>query len=217
MLSKKADKQLREKMLISYNNPNARIVEQYRKIMNNIQFLTLDHNNKCILVTSPSEISGNTTTLVNLGLVMAQQDKKVLLIDTNLRKPSLHQIFEIENKLGLTTALLNTSKIEESISTTIQNIDIMPSGPLPPNPSEVLTSQRMQYIVKELHHYYDYLLFDSPPINHFSDTQVLANSCDSSIFFIKSGESKHEESIIATNSLLDSKANLIGAVLSQQK
>ena len=208
----------RKKMLIAHSNVKSRISEQYRIIRTNIQFSSIDHVIRTLVVTSPTPGVGKTTTIANLGVVMAQQDKKVLLIDADLRKPTLHYLFMKDNQIGLTSALTNNLKREEVIKpTSIKDLEILTSGPIPPNPSELLSSKKMEKLIDDLKNYYDILLFDCSPILHISDAQILANLCDGSIMVIKSGETKKEDAVIATNSLSNCKAKLIGAVLNHKK
>lgn len=205
-------------MLIAHYNPKSKIAEQYRIIRTNIQFASVEREIRSLVVTSATSGTGNTTTMANLGVVIAQQSKKVLLIDTNFRKPSLHNLFKNENKVGLTNVLMNTYSIHEAIiKTPIKNLDLLTCGSIPSNPSELLSLKKMEQVIYELQKLYDFLLFDSPSILDYSDTQILANLCDGSLLVLKSGESKKEEAALATSSLLHCKAKLVGAVLNQKK
>lgn len=208
----------RQQLLIAHYNGNSNISEQYRVIRTNIQFSSIDNEIRTIVVTSPTLGGGKTTTLANLGVVMAHQGKKVLLIDADLRRPSLHYLFMKSNRIGLTSTLVSGYTREEAImATNINNLELLTSGPVPPNPSELLSSNKMEQLIDELKGVYDVLLIDSPPILNISDSQILANLCDGSILVLKSGETKKEVAALATNSLLNCKAKLIGAVLNQKK
>ena len=217
-IKKDSEKQLKKKLLITHYNPTSPISEQYRIIRTNIQFASIDKPMKNIVVTSAAPETGTTTTIANLGVVIAQQDKKVLLVDADLRSPSLHMLFRHNNKVGLTNVLTDMFSTEEAITRTpIKNLDLLTCGPLPPNPSELLSSKRMEQVIHQLGTYYDFLLFDSPPIINYSDTQILANICDGSLLVLKSGKTKKDEAAIATSNLVNCQAKLIGAVLNQMK
>ncbi|WP_341805420.1 CpsD/CapB family tyrosine-protein kinase [Priestia megaterium] len=200
--------------LIAYNNPASPITEQYRLVRTNIEFSSVDKEIKSIVVTSPAPADGKSTTASNLAIVLAQQGKKVLLIDADLRKPSIHYIFRTENTKGLTSVLTNRFGIETAITKTgISNLSILTSGPIPPNPAELLNSESMRSIMQDLKNKFDYLIFDTPPTLSVTDSQVLSNKCDGIVIVISSGKTTIEEAKNTKKLLSNTGAHLLGVVL----
>jgi protein-tyrosine kinase len=189
--------------------------EAYRTLRTNIQFMTLDNLTKSILIAGAHPGCGKTTTVTNLALSLAQAGSSVLIVDTDLRRPKLHKIFNCKNFFGLTTML-----IEEDLNmnaarhkTTVPNLDVIPSGPVPPNPAELLASRKMLKALKEFKNRYDYVILDSSPMIHMADASILAQLSDATILVVAYAETTREESIKVQQQLKMAKANLIGVVL----
>lgn len=201
--------------LITFQNPNSYISEQFRLVRNNIHFSSIDKEINSIVVTSPEPSDGKSTTAANLAIIMAQEEKKVILVDADLRKPSIHFVFNISNINGLTSVLKKEISIEQAIfKTSIHNLDILTSGPTPPNPSELLNSHSMELIIETLCARYDYIVFDTPPVLAVSDSQILAHKCDGVIMVVASRKTKKEQAL-KTKELLDkAKSNILGIVVS---
>ena len=215
--SKKA-KLSKDVNLISYNNSVSMISEQYRTIRTNIQFLSIEKPYRTLIITSPGFGEGKTTTTANLGVVMAQQGKKILIIDADFRNPMLHSIFNIENAVGLTNVLIDQSSLQETIRKTgIDNLDILPSGPIPPIPAELLSSDAMKELMEQALEEYHVILFDSPPVNTLSDAQILSNLVDGVVIVVNSGKTKKETGIKALEALKSANAKLLGVVLNNKK
>ena len=215
--SKKA-KLSKDVNLISYNNSASMISEQYRTIRTNIQFLSIEKPYRTLIITSPGFGEGKTTTTANLGVVMAQQGKKILIVDADLRNPMLHSIFNIENTVGLTNVLIDQSSLQETIRKTgIDNLDILPSGPIPPIPAELLSSDAMKELMEQALEEYHVILFDSPPVNTLSDAQILSNLVDGVVIVVNSGKTKKETGIKALEALKSANAKLLGVVLNNKK
>ncbi|MFB9756861.1 CpsD/CapB family tyrosine-protein kinase [Paenibacillus hodogayensis] len=194
------------------------VAESYRALRTNIQFSSVNRPIQTILVTSAQSSEGKTTTVTNLAIVYAQENKKVLLIDADMRKPTLHQIFVRPNIQGLSNLLANQIAIQEAVNDThISNLSIMTSGPIPPNPSELLASIRMQTLIKELRGIYDVILFDSPPALQVTDTQLLAAQCDGVLLVVKSGKVKRDHVKKTISSLEYVKARILGVVLNNKR
>lgn len=207
-----------QRKLITEIYPKSPISEQYRTIRTNIQFSTVDHELRSILVTSSVPGDGKSTTVANLAVVFAQQGKKVLLIDGDLRKPTVHYTFQIPNTIGLTNVLTKQVPLSEAIrETTINNLYVLTSGPIPPNPAEMLGSSSMKELMSEVHALFDLVLFDSPPILSVTDAQVLANLCDGSILVVKSQQTDKEAAMKAKDLLNAANAQLLGVVLNDIK
>jgi capsular exopolysaccharide synthesis family protein len=200
--------------LITHVNPKSPISESYRTLRTNIQFSAIDEDLKVLMVTSAGPGEGKSTTIANLAVAYAQSDKKVLLIDADLRKPTIHHTFIVTNRWGLTNLLTNQAVIEEVIrSSSIPNLDILTSGPIPPNPSEILSSKRMNTLLEELKKRYDIILVDSPPAIAVTDAQILATRCDGVILVVDSGKVKREIAMKAKANLEHVQARLLGVVL----
>ena len=159
--SKRAKK--KTNYLVTRSEPKSPISEQYRTIRTNIQFSSFQKEMKSIMVTSPDSSEGKSTTAANLAIVFAQQGKKVLLVDADLRKPTIHYMFNVPNTVGLTNMLVNQVDLAQVIfSTEDRYLHILPSGPIPPNPSELLASDAMQSAIEEMQKKYDVVLLDTP-------------------------------------------------------
>ncbi|HEY0827513.1 MAG TPA: CpsD/CapB family tyrosine-protein kinase [Bacilli bacterium] len=203
-----------EQMLITDVHPRSPISEAYRTLRTNIRFSSVDQQLKILLVTSTQAGEGKTTTVTNLAAAYAQENKKVLIIDADLRKPSIHHVFNLSNRNGLTSILTDQFVINEVVAKThINHLSVITSGPIPPNPSEMLTSKRMLSLLAELKEVYDVILIDSPPTLAVTDSQILAAMCDGVILVINYGKVKREFVKKAKDSLEHVKARILGAVI----
>jgi protein-tyrosine kinase len=198
--------------------PLSNISEQYRAIRTNIEFSSADTLLKVIMVTSANMSEGKSTTVSNLAVSFAQQGKKVLLIDADMRKPTVHYIFNQKNSNGLSSILTRHSTLGESIlSTHVQGLDIITSGIIPPNPSELLGSNTMKELLEALRTAYDIILIDTPPILPVTDAKVLSAVADGIILVLKSGSTEVED-VKKVKILLESvSTKVIGTVLNQKK
>ena len=153
--NKRETKKYDDLKIVDPSNVQSILSEQYRTIRTNIKYSMIDANLKSFLVTSANPNAGKTFNAANLATTFAYDDKKVLLVDTDLRKPTLHRTFNASNLRGLTTLLAERDmEIEEAIfETTVNNLSILPSGPIPPNPSELLDTKRMDAIIEDLEEY----------------------------------------------------------------
>jgi tyrosine-protein kinase Etk/Wzc len=200
--------------LITHFAPKSPISEAYRTFRTNIQYTKLDQELKTLLVTSPGPGEGKSTSVANLAITMAQMGSKVLLIDSDLRRPVLHSIFSIDRRVGLSNVLVGRATIDEAAQTTeIENLFVMPCGTLPPNPSELLGSSAMRATLEELKQKFDVVLFDSPPIIAVTDAAVLSSQLDGVILVIKSGQTNREAAFRAYTLLKNVKTRILGALL----
>jgi protein-tyrosine kinase len=203
--------------LITHYSPRAAISEQYRTIRTNIQFSSVDESIRTILVTSSGPEEGKSTTVANLAVVFAQQGKKVLLIDADLRKPTVHYTFQLDNTTGLTNVLTKQTQLQKAAVTTIvDNLWVLSSGPIPPNPAELLGSKAMEDMLEAALEQYDIVIFDTPPVLAVTDAQILANRCDGTILVIGSGKTQIEPAMKSKELLLSSKGKLLGVVLNRK-
>ncbi|WP_098445310.1 CpsD/CapB family tyrosine-protein kinase [Bacillus sp. es.036] len=208
----------KERSLLTHQNPKSPIAEQYRTIRTNIQFASVEEDMRTIMVTSSGPMEGKSTTIANLGVVLAQQGKKVLIADTDLRKPTVHYTFRVMNTRGLTNVLTRQAELTEvTTATEVPNLDVLTSGPVPPNPSELLGSKAMDALIEEALTYYDIILFDCPPILAVADAQILANKVQGTVLVISSGTTEREAVVKAKERLDSAKGKLLGVVLNRKK
>lgn len=205
----------RQESLVTISNPRSPISEAYRSLRTNLEFSSLDRPLKTMVVTSAGPEEGKSTTLANLAVTLAQAEKKVILVDCDLRRPSQHEIFEVGNSLGLTTMVVDEEAFKNPPlqETPVPNLKLLPSGPLPPNPSELLGSRRMEEIIATLREKADLVLFDAPPIIAVTDAAVLASKVDGVLLVIKAGTTKRDHAQRAKALLEKVNARLVGAVL----
>lgn len=219
-LKKKAKKPTTEtrRKLVTAIDPKSPISEQYRTVRTSIQFSSVDDDIQTIMVTSAGPAEGKSTTAANLAVTFAQQEKKVLIVDADLRKPTMHYTFNQTNTFGLTTVLAGQIPFNEAINPTdVFNLSVLTSGPIPPNPAELMGSKSMARFLKEAKETYDIIIFDTPPILAVTDAQVLANSCDGTVLVVYSGKTELEEAAKAKELLSTTKGKLLGAVLNHKK
>ncbi|RUS45282.1 CpsD/CapB family tyrosine-protein kinase [Cohnella sp. AR92] len=204
--------------LVALANPASPLAEAYRTLRTNIQFSGIDERVQFLMVASAQSGDGKSTTISNLAITYAQEGKKTLLIDGDLRKPSLHHMFGISNRLGLTNVLVNEHPWNSALrASDIPNLFIMTAGALPPNPSEILASQRMRNLMEELSEEFDMILFDTPPILAVTDGLIISSLCDGVVMVIKSGRTKHALARKLKQSLEHAKARIFGVVLNNVK
>lgn len=206
-----------KRKLITKNEPKSPISEQYRTIRTNILFSSVDEELRTIMVTSSNPSEGKSTTVSNLAIVFANQGKKVLMVDADMRKPTVHYTFGLPNAMGLTNILTRQGSIKDALcSTDIDNLTIIPSGPVPPNPAELLGSFSMKEFLAEAKQQFDYIFFDTPPVLAVTDAQILANQCDGTVLVLNSGNTDIEGAQKTKELLASSQAKLIGAVLNNR-
>ena len=171
---------------------------------------------KVINVTSSMQGEGKSTVITNLAVSFANLEKKVLLLEGDLRNPSVHRMFNISNINGLTDILLNNKNFAECVHCTeVKNLHILTCGAVPPNPSEILSSKKMKDFINELREYYDYIFIDTPPIGVVTDAGIISTYSDGCVFVVGSKQCDIEMAKIAKKRLEDVGANIIGAVLNK--
>ena len=216
--AKKGGLALNRRKLIAKYDPKSPISEQYRNIRTNILYSSIDEEVRSILVTSSGPGEGTSTTAANLAIVFAQQGKTVLLVDADLRKPTVHYTFNLNNTAGLTSILTNQMELMEAIHQYDEkNLYILPSGPVPPNPSELLGSRAMNHFLDKALEEFDIVLFDTPPVLAVTDAQVLANLCHGSILVVSSGKTDKEAVAKTKEQLSSSAGKILGVVLNNKK
>lgn len=207
-------RQSKMRHLIAKMNPRSPISEQYRTVRTNLQFASVDEELRSMIVTSTAPGEGKSMTAANLATVYAQQDKNVLFIDADLRKPTVHYTFRIDNLVGISNILVGESTLSQTVQETdVDNLDVISSGPIPPNPAELLGSKRMEKLLDEVKQSYDIVIFDTPPLLAVTDAQILANEVDGAVLVIRSGQTEYEDVEKAKESLQRSNTKLLGTVL----
>lgn len=200
---------------ISSEKPKSTITEAYRSLRTSITFTAVEHRRKTILLTSSGPQEGKTTTAINLAIVMAQMGEKTLLIDADLRKPRIEKAFKVQMEHGLTEVLAGDEKFEKAVhKTDIADLDVLACGTIPPNPSELLGSKRMNSFLEALEEKYDRIIIDTPPVLAVTDPVVLLNKVDAAILVVRAGETNRNAASKAKE-ILESVGsdNLIGGVL----
>jgi capsular exopolysaccharide synthesis family protein len=204
--------------LITKLDPRSPISEQYRTIRTNINFSSIDNEINTLMVTSTGPGEGKSTTVANLAVVFAQQGKRVLLVDADLRKPTVHYTFNFPNTTGFTNVLTNDSSLDESIrQTDVENLFVLTCGPIPPNPSELLGSRAMKHFLEKALEKFDMVIFDTPPVLAVTDAQVLANQCDGTILVVGSEKTEKDQAVKTKELLEAANAKLLGVVLNNKK
>lgn len=200
--------------IITELNPKSPISEAYRTLRTNIDFSSIDEKLQVIMLTSAGPGEGKSTTTTNLAVTYAQSERKVLVIDADLRKPTMHHTFFKTNRWGLTNILTGQSSPEEVITSThIPNLYLLPSGPIPPNPSEILASKRMTAFLDQMRSQFDMVVIDTPPALAVTDAQIVATRCDGVIMVIHSGKVKRDMAMKVKANLEHVKARILGVVL----
>jgi len=201
------------KGFIVEKKPKSIASEAYRTLRTNIQYSSFDKQIKAIVVTSAEAAEGKSTVAGNLALCFAQNEKKVIIVDCDLRKPSVHKNFQISNLIGLSEVLIGKERLEEAIQRRNENLDVLPSGKIPPNPSEMLSSSAMTNLIEALREKYDVIILDSAPLQAVTDAQILSTKADGTILVVRAQRTNKESVIEAKNLLIKVGANIIGTVL----
>ncbi|MFD0958209.1 CpsD/CapB family tyrosine-protein kinase [Paenibacillus chungangensis] len=200
--------------LITQLNPFSPISEAYRMLRTNIEFSTINQKLQVIMVTSSKPGEGKSTTCANMAVAFAQANKRVLLIDADLRKPTQHYLFGTSNRNGLTTALFNQKPLSDIVQHTItDNLFIMHAGPTPPNPSELLSSVQLTELIQEARRDYEVVIIDTPPILSVTDAQIVATRSDGAVLIVDSGQVSKDLVLKSKASLEHVNAKLLGVVL----
>ena len=200
--------------LISHFEPQSEIAEAYRALRTSILLSSPSSPPRSILVTSSVPQDGKTMTCINIAIVLAQQGKRVLVVDADMRRPNIHKAFGLSGQVGLSNVLTGGAKVSDAIQTTVHpNLFAIAAGPIPPHPSELLSSTWMRDLLKRWREEYDYVVFDSPPVISVTDAVLLSVQTDATILIIRSGQTSSAHVRRTRNLLLSVKANLLGIVV----
>lgn len=198
--------------IIVMDKPKDPASEAYRTLRTNIQYSTLDSEVKTIVITSAGPGEGKSTTACNLASVIAQSGKKVLIVDADLRKPTIHKKLGLSNKVGLSNLLINDLEVETVAQNVASNMDALTAGVIPPNPSEVLASNKMTTFIKKLEEKYDTIIIDAPPVIAVTDAQILSTKVEGVLLVVSQGVANIDATVKAKELLLGVKANILGVV-----
>jgi non-specific protein-tyrosine kinase len=200
--------------LIALRDPRSPAAEAYRTLRTNIQFSSLDQQLRTLLITSAGPDEGKSTTVANLAVIMAQAEQRIILVDCDLRRPSLHTLFGLTNEHGLTSVILEQGEAPLPLQPTeVPGLNLLASGPMPPRPADLLGSKRMEGLIERLTAEADIVLFDTPPVTAVTDAAVLATRLDGVLLVLQAGHTRRDRAREARRLLEKVKANMIGVVL----
>ena len=217
MAFNKNKEEVRRTGMIIADNPFSIVSEQIRTIRTNIQFSMIDKDLQTISITSATASSGKSTIASNLAGAFAAEDTKVLLVDADMRKPTIHKIFHVQNTQGLTNVITDRHlKLSDVTQRSyVDNLNFMTCGVIPPNPSELIGSKRMEELIEQMKEDYDLIIFDNPPLLAVTDAQIMATKVDGTIVVVPKGEVSKDELDKAAGLLENVKANVLGTVLNK--
>ncbi|MCC7360474.1 MAG: CpsD/CapB family tyrosine-protein kinase [Anaerolineales bacterium] len=199
--------------LVTLTDPRSPMAEAYRTLRTNLLFSSLDRPLATLLVTSPAPEEGKSTTLANLAVTLAQGGRPTILVDCDLRRPRLHEIFGVPAEPGLSNALL--AKVDEPplAATGVENLSLLPAGAVPPSPADLLGSRRMEALIATLKSRADFVLFDAPPVIAVTDAALLASKLDGVLLVVSAGHTRRDDAQRAKDLLEKIHVHLVGAVL----
>lgn len=202
--------------LITLEQTKSPISEAYRTLRTNVQFTSVDSETKKIMVTSSGPREGKSSTVANLAVSIAQAGKSIVVVDADMRNPTQHKLFGLNNGQGLSTALVQDQDYRQHIQeTAMPGVQVLTGGPIPPNPAELVGSKRMKRLIEELSEQFDIVLIDTPPIIAVTDAAILAQEVDGVILVLASGEVNKEFAQRAKEQLDKVGAKILGAVLNK--
>lgn len=202
-----------------YKKDNSSIVkESYKTIRTNLIYALAGAERKVIAISSPAPSDGKSTTASNLAVTIAQTGNSVLLIDADLRKPSVHKLFRVTNDNGLSKILSKQTTVEEAIRHEVKtNLSLITSGPIPPNPSELLSAPIYEEIIDELASQFDYIIIDTPPVNVVSDCQLIVRAVQGVVFVVRYKVSQYKDLELAAENIRNVDGNVLGVVINDIK
>jgi len=199
--------------LITLTDPRSPVSEAYRTLRTNLSFSSLDKPIRTLVVTSPAPDEGKSTTVANLAVTMAQGGRRTILVDCDLRRPVLHKLFDCGSEPGLTDLLLEEDGKPDLQQTQVERLQLLTSGSLPPNPADMLGSQKMDKVIASLAGSADIVLFDAPPVIAVTDAAVLGAKVDGVLLVISAGKTRREHAERAKEMLERAKVRIVGAAL----
>lgn len=203
--------------LILNSSAKSSLAEAYRTLRTNVMFSSIDKSIKSIAITSTGPAEGKSTVSANFAIALAQAGGRVLIIDSDLRKPRIHKLFSLPNNVGLTNILAEHMRWEENVTSieALPNLYVMTSGPIPPNPAEILGSEKMMGLISEINEKFDFVILDTPPVGVVTDAAIISSYVDGTILVVASGNVEIEAAQRAKLLLLKVNANILGVVLNK--
>jgi capsular exopolysaccharide synthesis family protein len=200
--------------MIVFQEPMSPAAETFRMIRTNLAFMSQEAPLRSLVVTSALPLEGKTTVVTNLATSLAQFGRSTLLVDADLRRPRVHRVFKVDKNVGLTSLVVGEATLREAIRPThVEGLSVLPSGPIPPNPSELLHSSAFGRLKEDLLLHYDYVIFDSPPMGAVTDAAVLAPQVDGVLLVVRAGRTTRDSILSAQKQLSSVSARLVGSVL----
>jgi capsular exopolysaccharide synthesis family protein len=199
--------------LVTITDPRSPFSEAYRTLRTNLSFYSLDHPLRTLVVTSPAPNEGKSTTVANLAVTMAQSGRRTILVDCDLRRPTLHELFDLPISPGLTNLVLEEVTDPPLQQTGIENLWLLSSGPTPPNPADMLGTHRVDQVIASLLTKADFILFDAPPVMAASDAAILGAKSDGVLLVIRAGKTRRDQSQRAKELLQRAKVRVVGVAL----
>jgi len=201
--------------LITLSDPRSTSAEAYRSLRTNLMFSSVENPITTLLVTSPAKDDHKSITLANLAVTFAQGGNKTILVDADLRQPKQHDIWGVGNKRGLTDMMVDDTAISNPPlqSSDVENLQLLTSGELPPNPADLLSGKRMDEIIGVLKARADYILFDSPPVLAATDATLLGIKLDGALIAVRAGDTRRDHTAQAREALERVHVRIVGAVL----
>ena len=200
-------------MFVMEKAPKSIDAEAYRSLRSNIEYSSFDDEYRVIVVTSSVPEEGKSTTSGNLAIALAQSGNSVLLVDCDMRKPSIHKKFKISNAAGTAELLLRKKLFEEVANNYNENLTIITAGKIPPNPSEMLASRAMTAFIEEMKKEFKYIILDTPPLQAVTDAQVLSTKADGVLLIVRAGSTKREMVFNSVDLIKKVQGKVIGTVL----
>ncbi|WP_346899634.1 CpsD/CapB family tyrosine-protein kinase [Clostridium sp. UBA7503] len=200
-------------MFIYNKMPHSISAESYKSIRTSLKYSSVDNTIKTIVITSSVPGEGKSTIAGNLALCLSESGNKVLIIDCDLRKPSLHKKFRLSNSKGITDCLIDKDNLKESIQEFTSELSVILSGTIPPNPAEILGSKTFERFLKNIGSIYDYIILDTPPLLAVTDASILAGKADATIIVVKYGKTREKDINLAYKELKKVNANVVGSIL----
>lgn len=199
--------------LITLTDPRSPISEAYRTLRTNLSFYSLDQPIRTLVVTSSAAGEGKSSTIANLAVTMAQGGRKTILVDCDLRRPSLHELFEQPMEPGFTSMMLGETAEPPLQKTAVDHLWLLPSGPIPPNPADLLGSNKVDQVIKQLTDMADIVLFNAPPVIAVTDAAVLGAKVDGVLLVVNAGKTRRDHAERAKSLLETAKVRIVGATL----
>ncbi len=200
-------------MLVTKKEPKSILAECYRNLRTSLEYSAIDIKVETLVITSSDAGEGKSTVASNLAYVLAQGGKKVIIVDCDLRKPSLHRKFEISNELGVTNYLVGKCELSEIICKVDERIDVITAGEIPPNPADVVNSKALENLFELLKSEYDHIIIDTPPVRAVTDGQILAGKCDGTLFVVRAEKTRSDSVLEGYRELKKVNANVLGSVI----